>query len=80
MHRRHRPAHGVHIEAGHATIAFLTVCTQTRQPWLATESNHRLLVEVWSIACAWIVGRYVIMPDQLHLFAAPGKLELPLEN
>jgi len=26
------------------------------------------------------VGRYVVMPDHIHLFAAPGELQEPLEN
>ena len=26
------------------------------------------------------MGRYVLMPDHLHLFAAPGPIDLPLEN
>ncbi len=29
---------------------------------------------------AWVVGRYVVMPDHIHLFAAPDRPELPLDN
>ena len=77
---RNKPAHGVVIDPEHPTIVFLTVCTRDRQPWLATEVNHLLLREIWQNARAWIVGRYVLMPDHLHLFAAPGPIDLPLEN
>ena len=38
------------------------------------------LRDVWTAAEAWVVGRYVLMPDHLHLFAAPGRLEIDLER
>jgi putative transposase len=31
-------------------------------------------------ASAWVVGRYVIMPDHIHLFCAPGEPEIPLDR
>jgi putative transposase len=80
MHSRHRPAHGVLIKPSRPTIVFLTVCTRDRSPWLATRAAHDRLLEVWSEAKAWVVGRYVVMPDHLHLFAAPGQLEIPFDN
>jgi REP element-mobilizing transposase RayT len=57
----------------------LTVCTKDRKPWLATPEAHRILREIWSNARAWLVGRYVIMPDHLHLFV-PGDNALPPER
>jgi len=78
--QRSRPAHGVHIDTFKPTIVFLTVCTKDRAPWLACDGVHKLLVEVWRNATAWLVGRYVIMPDHLHLFASPGRPQLPFEN
>ena len=33
---------------------------------------HALLRTVWTDADAWLVGRYVLMPDHLHLFCAPN--------
>jgi putative transposase len=77
--RRH-PAHGVHFSREAPAIVFVTVCTKQRRRWLATADNHLALVSVWNEATGWHVGRYVLMPDHLHLFAAPGKLELPLDN
>jgi putative transposase len=59
---------------------FLTVCTEGRSPWLAAPAVHDLLKDVWRNARAWLVGRYVIMPDHLHLFASPGELDLPFDN
>jgi putative transposase len=77
---RSRPAHGVAFRLGQPTIVYLTVCTRNRSPWLATPEVHALLVKMWMGATAWLVGRYVIMPDHIHLFAAPGRPELPFDN
>lgn len=76
--RRH-PAHGVHVYSDRPTIAYVTVCTRARRPWLATHENHALLRTVWAAATAWRVGRYVLLPDHLHLFAAPGEPEIALD-
>src|SRR5437870_5293667 len=59
------------------TIVFLTVCTKDRRPWLATDETHDLLREVWIASAAWLVGRYVVMPDHVHLFARPGGMDVP---
>jgi putative transposase len=31
--------------------------------------------EVWSSEGAWFVGRYILMPDHVHLFCAPRTIE-----
>ena len=80
MGPRKKPAHGVRIDPDRPTIVLVTVCTRDRDPWLATDENHRALCDVWTEARAWLVGRYVLMPDHLHFFAAPGPRELPLDN
>jgi putative transposase len=80
MDTRRRPAHGVLIDPSRPTIVFLTVCTRDRSPWLADRVVHERLLEVWHEAGAWVVGRYVLMPDHLHLFAALGRLEIPFDN
>jgi putative transposase len=77
--RRH-PAHGVKFDPRCPTIVFVTVCTKGRRPVLASAECHAALREVWTAARAWLVGRYVIMPDHLHLFAAPGEIEIELDN
>ena len=62
-------------------IVFLTVCTKARKPILADNQTHTLLLKAWRAAGAWLVGRYVIMPDHLHLFCAPTEHEsLPIAN
>jgi len=32
---------------------------------------HNLLREAWSDSSHWLVGRYVILPDHVHLFCSP---------
>jgi putative transposase len=56
-------------------IVFVTVCTKGREPLLAGESAHCLLVEKWQEADHFSVGKYVVMPDHVHLFASPADPE-----
>jgi REP element-mobilizing transposase RayT len=68
---RNRPPHFPPIEKGNfPAIVFLTVCTKDRQPVLATEGFHHLLKDAWKSVDLWLVGRYVILPDHIHLFCA----------
>jgi len=80
FHPRRNPAPGVHIQSLGPTIVFLTVKTEDRARWLASETNHRLLHQVWQGAEAWLVGDYVLMPDHLHLFCAPRDLNYTIEQ
>lgn len=80
MPNRRRPAHGVFWPDDQPPIVFLTVCTKDRAEWLSEDAVHRCLVEVWRDADRWRVGRYVLMPDHLHLFAAPVNGSTGLEN
>jgi len=53
-------------------IVFLTVCTKDRQRVLACPEAHVALTQTWLKARdlhGWAVGRYVVMPDHVHLFA-----------
>ena len=52
-------------------LFFVTFCTHRRTKFLATNSVNAALVDFAVRACAEhnvAVGRYVIMPDHLHLF------------
>jgi putative transposase len=61
-------------------IIFLTACVRDRRPLLARSEIHRLLVATWRSANDWMVGRYILMPDHLHLFCAPaGLTSAPLD-
>jgi len=59
---------------------FDTICTKDRTPWLATAEVHLLLRKVWAEAEAWLVGRYIIMPDHIHMFAAATCEEIEFKN
>lgn len=67
---RKRPAYGVLVPNDGPVIVYLTVCTKDRGKWLTQPIVHATLCRIWQRAQAWRVGRYVIMPDHLHLFAA----------
>ena len=68
---RQLPAQGVHLTPDGPTICFLTVCTKNRHRWLACEEVKDALCSLWAgEARAWLTGRYVLMPDHLHLFCA----------
>jgi len=77
---RKQPAHGVHYVEGQPTIVFDAVCTKDRKQWLANDGVHLLLREVWSKATVWLVGRYLIMPDHIHLFAALAIDQIEFKN
>ena len=76
--RRHL-AHGVKATADGPTIVFVIATVHHRRALLANGRMHAMLVDVWRSAAAWTVGRYVVMPDHLHLFATPAG-DLPLDN
>ena len=77
---RKRLDHSVFFPPSGPVIVFVTVCTKAKARWLATSECHALFKEMWLDADSWIVGRYVVMPNHVHLFAAPGERVLPLEN
>ncbi len=33
---------------------------------------HQSILRAWQRAGHWLVGRYVILPDHIHLFCSPG--------
>jgi putative transposase len=40
-----------------------------------------VIVDAWQKANVWLVGRYVIMPDHIHLFCAPNTFPMkPLQQ
>jgi len=75
---RRAPAHqSVREMFNRSSIIFLTVCSQDRCPVLDKPDIHALLKTAWLAADTWLVGRYVIMPDHIHLFCAPGSCQYP---
>ncbi len=77
---RHRPNHAIHPVTHRPTLVFLTVCTRDPKRLLDNPTAHDAIVRAWTSAAAWRVGRYVIMPDHVHLFVTPGTPQLPLIN
>jgi REP element-mobilizing transposase RayT len=63
-------------------IYYLTICTQDRRSILANPQIHESFVSFARAAADRhvLVGRYVIMPDHVHLFAAfaPDSPSLPM--
>ncbi|WP_269539892.1 REP-associated tyrosine transposase [Cerasicoccus fimbriatus] len=79
---RKRPARQpIYDQFNRANIIFLTVCTAQRKPILANHAAHERLRQCWQEADHWRVGRYVIMPDHIHLFCSPARVDhLPLKK
>lgn len=70
---RKHPAHHPPIERHNMpVIIFLTVCTHHRNKILSSPEVHKAIVQAWESALHWKVGRYVIMPDHIHLFCSPS--------
>jgi len=61
-------------------VFFVTACTYRRRPLLATDAVHNVFLRFARRAYAEhgiAVGRYVIMPDHIHLFVCgPNDFEL----
>jgi REP element-mobilizing transposase RayT len=55
-------------------IHLITVCTKNRRPVLACDLMHQILRTAWQAADSFRVGRYVLMPDHLHLFCTPVQI------
>ena len=56
-------------------IYFMTTCTSKRQRVLANDQAAQILRDQFAQAprrYGWRIGRYVIMPDHIHLFCASG--------
>ena len=80
--KRKRPARWSVQDTGNRTnILFVTVCAAKRKPIFDREAIHQWLVKCWESSDQWIVGRYILMPDHIHLFCSPMRLDsLPVKN
>src|SRR5437899_1596112 len=57
-------------------IYFFTACTAERHPILACADSFTCLQNIWQKSSkidGWFVGRFVLMPDHVHLFASPSQ-------
>ena len=82
MHSEHR--HLAHLQPfSRHPIVFLTVVTDDRRPLLACHAAYAALADVWSrspTADGWFIGRFILLPDHVHLFARPAVNAKPLAN
>ena len=71
---RKHPVHMPPVERhNQPVILFVTLAVKPRGNFLASQSFHLIFVDACRDADAWRVGRYVIMPDHVHLFCAPNR-------
>ncbi len=62
-------------------LYFITACIASRRALLANSSAHAILSAIWTRSAeidGWFIGRYLLMPDHVHLFARPTRLAKPL--
>ena len=64
---RGHPAHPTPIERNGRPVI-----VRNRRQILANQESHRAFICAWQTATYWLVGSYVIMPEHIHLFCAPG--------
>jgi putative transposase len=70
---RKHPAHPSPLDRhNQSTIVFLTVCSKDRKRILASPDCVAVIIQAWREATSWLVGRYVVMPNHIHLFCAPA--------
>ncbi len=75
---RKTPAHFPAAEAyNRIVIIFVTVCAHKRRALFASSEIHQLLIDSWHEAETWRVGRYIIMPNHIHLFCSPAVPDYP---
>ena len=75
---RKTPAHlPVKVIPGRAVIVYVTVCTDKRKAILGRPEAHRVLVDALNQAHLWLTGRYMVMPDHVHLFCSPRSQKAP---
>ena len=65
---RSRRKHPIHLPPGErhnrAVVVFVTACTVKRRAILASPRIHQTIVGAWREASTWLVGRYLMMPDE----------------
>ena len=54
-------------------IIYVTQVVARRRTLLARREAVEALLNAWRQADHWLIGRYVVMPDHLHLFCAPAR-------
>jgi REP element-mobilizing transposase RayT len=71
--RKHPPHFAAKERHNTPIIVFVTVCTKDRKRLLVTDEAHGVLKAAWQTKPSWLIGRYVVMPDHIHLFCSPAE-------
>jgi putative transposase len=70
---RQHPAHPpVRERHNQPIVVFLTVCSSNRKRIFASKDVVEAVINAWTGAISWLVGRYIFMPDHIHMFCAPA--------
>lgn len=76
--KRHHPIHLSPLEAhNRPVIVFVTCCSAKKLPVFTSDFTHQAILSAWLAASSWLVGRYVVMPNHIHLFCAPNGIDAP---
>jgi REP element-mobilizing transposase RayT len=70
--RKHPAHHPMRDHHNQPIIVHLIVCSRNRKRIFASVASAKAITEAWPLAQSWLVGRYMIMPDHIHLFCAPA--------
>jgi putative transposase len=76
----HPPRIPVWLPLGKEVVYFITPCVQDRQPVLANAAALRALEVTVSRLTHWWIYAAVLMPDHLHLLAAPDDRDEDVGN
>jgi putative transposase len=71
QHPVHQP---LHERYNVPVIVFVTVCSKGHKRIFADPGAQRTIQAAWLGSRNWLVGRYVLMPDHVHLFCGPAAL------
>jgi putative transposase len=78
---RKRPARQGFSTPRLSEFIFITCCTRGKIRALDNDKAHQILVSLWGDRTHWIVYRYVIMPDHIHLIVfASSKCSISLRG
>jgi REP element-mobilizing transposase RayT len=56
-------------------VYFVTTCTAGRRPIFRDAEAAKLIMQSFAtlrVACGWVIGRFVVMPDHVHFFCTPA--------
>jgi REP element-mobilizing transposase RayT len=74
--RKHLRRLGRIFETIPGPIYYITCCVRNRRPILVHPEIAKVLISAWETSpdvYGWRVGKYVVMPDHVHFFAAACK-------